>query len=135
MGVSRGLPLLAHETFKTLAAARALHARARRSNLFIKIPGTRERLPAIEEAIFSGEPVNVTLLFSGEQYAAAAEAYLKAVERRIEADLDPKVPSVASFFVSRWDVAVASKVPQYLRNQLGIAIAGQTLQCYKTLLA
>ena len=114
-------PLLAHDTSKTLAAAKALHARAGRSNLFIKIPGTREGLPAIEEAIFSGVPVNVTLLFSSEQYAAAAEAYLKAVERRIESGLDPNVTSVASLFVSRWDVAVASKVPQHLRNQLGIA--------------
>ena len=128
-------PLLAHDTSKTLAEAKALHARAGRSNLFIKIPGTREGLPAIEEAIFSGVPVNVTLLFSSEQYAAAAEAYLKAVERRIESGLDPNVTSVASLFVSRWDVAVASKVPQHLRNQLGIAIAGQTLQCYEALLA
>jgi transaldolase len=129
-------PLLAHDTSRTLAAAKALYARAGRPNLFIKIPGTREGLPAIEEAIFSGVPVNVTLLFSSEQYAAAAEAYLKAVERRIEAGLDPNVTSVASLFVSRWDVAVARRaVPQHLHNRLGIAIAGQTLESYESLIA
>jgi transaldolase len=128
-------PLLAHDTSKTLAAAKALHARVGRPNLFVKIPGTREGLPAIEEAIFSGVPVNVTLLFSSEQYAGAAEAYLKAVERRIEGGLDPDVPSVASLFVSRWDVAIASEVPKHLQNRLGIAIAGQTFQSYESLLA
>jgi transaldolase len=116
-------PLLAHDTSKTLAAAKALHARAGRTNLFIKIPGTTEGLPAIEEAIFSGVPVNVTLLFSSDQYAAAAEAYLKGVERRIEAGLNPDVASVASLFVSRWDVAIAHKTPERLHNRLGIAVA------------
>ena len=104
-------PLLAHNTTGTLAAARALHNRAARPNLFIKIPGTSEGLPAIEEAIFAGIPVNVTLLFSGKQYVAAAEAYMRGIERRIGAGLNPDVGSVASLFVSRWDVAVAQKVP------------------------
>src|SRR6202007_415781 len=99
----------AHATAGTVAAARDLHGRARRSNLFIKIPGTPEGIPAIEEAIFAGVPINVTLLFSCEQYLAAAEAYLRGIERRIAAGLDPLVPSVASLFVSRWDVAVAGK--------------------------
>jgi transaldolase len=128
-------PLLAHDTSKTLAAAQALHTRAARPNLFIKIPGTKEGLPAIEEAIFSGVPVNVTLLFSSDQYVAAAEAYLKGVERRIEAGLNPYVTSVASLFVSRWDVAIAEKVPEQLHNRLGIAIAEQTLQAYEALIA
>ncbi len=104
-------PLLAHDTASTLAAAKALHDRAGRPNLFIKIPGTPEGLPAIEEAIFAGVPVNVTLLFSREQYVAAAEAYLRGIERRIAAGLNPAVGSVASVFISRWDVAVAGKVP------------------------
>lgn len=120
---------MAHDT------ARTLHARAARPNLFIKVPGTGEGLPAIEEAIFSGVPVNVTLLFSSEQYTTAAEAYLKAIERRIEAGLNPSVASVAPLFVSRWDVAVANKVPEHLHNRLGIAIAGQTLHSYEGLLA
>src|SRR5271156_4377686 len=117
-------PLLAHDTASTLAAAKALHDRAGRPNLFIKIPGTKEGLPAIEEAIFAGVPVNVTLLFSREQYLAAAEAYLRGVERRIAAGLNPDVGSVASVFVSRWDVAVATKVPAALVNRLGVAIGG-----------
>ena len=104
-------PLLAHDTAGTLAAAKALHARAGRPNLFIKIPGTKEGLPAIEEAIFAGVPINVTLLFSREQYVAAAEAYLRGIERRIAAGLKPDVGSVASMFISRWDVAVTEKVP------------------------
>src|SRR3981081_1326416 len=104
-------PLLAHDTKTTIAVGKDLHARARRPNLLIKIPGTPEGLPAIEEAIFAGVPVNVTLLFSREQYVAAAEAYLRGVERRIEAGLNPAVASVASLFVSRWDVAIAGKVP------------------------
>ena len=120
-------PLLARDTAGTLAAAKALHARAGRPNLFIKIPGTSEGLPAIEEAIFAGVPINVTLLFSGAQYVAAAEAYLRGIERRIAAGLNPDVGSVASLFVSRWDVAVAHKEPESLRNQLGIAIAGGDL--------
>jgi len=127
-------PLLAHNTTGTLAAAKALHNRAARPNLFIKIPGTREGLPAIEEAIFAGIPVNVTLLFSGEQYVAAAEAYMRGVERRIAAGLNPDVGSVASLFVSRWDVAVAPKVPEILRNQLGIGIAKKAYGMYRTLL-
>jgi transaldolase len=127
-------PLLAHDTSATLAAAKALHARADRPNLFIKIPGTKEGLPAIEEAIFAGVPINVTLLFSPAQYVAAAEAYLRGIERRIAAGLNPDVGSVASLFVSRWDVAVANRVTEALRNQLGIAIAGQALEQYRLLL-
>jgi transaldolase len=118
-------PLLAHDTAATLKAARELFTRAGRPNLHIKIPGTAEGLPAIEEATFAGIPVNVTLLFSREQYVAAAEAWLRGVERRIEAGLDPDVRSVASVFISRWDVAVASQVPPAERNQLGIAMAGR----------
>jgi transaldolase len=127
-------PLLARDTAGTLAAAKALHARAERPNLFIKIPGTSQGLPAIEEAIFAGVPVNVTLLFSGEQYVAAAEAYLRGIERRIVAGLNPDVGSVASLFVSRWDVVVAEKAPEALHNQLGIAIAGEAYERYRTLL-
>src|SRR5512132_1452827 len=115
-------PLLAYDTASTLAAAKDLHARAGRPNVFIKIPGTKEGLPAIEEAIFAGIPINVTLLFSREQYLAAAEAFMRGIERRMAAGLRPDVGSVASVFVSRWDAAVASKVPAALRNQLGIAI-------------
>ena len=116
-------PLLAYDAQSTIAAAKELFARANRPNLFIKIPGTKEGLPAIEEAIFSGIPVNVTLLFSREDYIAAAEAYLRGIERRLEAGLDPNVSSVASIFISRWDVAVANDVPDNLKNKLGIAIA------------
>src|SRR5205085_11423331 len=112
-------PLLAHDTANTLAAAKSLHARARRPNLLIKIPGTKEGLPAIEESIFAGVPVNVTLLFSREQYLAAAGAFLRGIERRLAAGLNPNVGSVASVFVSRWDAATSSKVPANLRNQLG----------------
>jgi transaldolase len=119
-------PLLAYDTASTLAAAKDLFARAGRKNLHIKIPGTREGLPAIEEATFAGIPVNVTLLFSREQYLAAADAWLRGIERRIAAGLDADVRSVASVFVSRWDGAVASKVPPDLKNQLGIAIARRT---------
>jgi transaldolase len=128
-------PLLAHDTNSTLAAARNLHQRGRKPNLFIKIPGTAEGLPAIEAAIFAGIPVNVTLLFSREQYVAAAEAYLRGVERRIEAGLNPAVGSVASLFVSRWDVAVAGKVPGELSNRLGIAVAQRSYKAYRELLA
>jgi transaldolase len=128
-------PLLAHDTNSTLAAARNLHQRGRKPNLFIKIPGTAEGLPAIEAAIFAGIPVNVTLLFSREQYVAAAEAYLRGVERRIEAGLNPAVGSVASLFVSRWDVAVAGKVPGELSNRLGIAVAQRSYRAYRELLA
>jgi len=119
-------PLLAYDPARTLAAAKELFARAARANLFIKIPGTKEGLPAIEEAIFAGVPINVTLLFSREHYLAAAEAYLRGIERRLDAGLNPNVPSVASVFVSRWDGAVASKVPAKLKNRLGIAMAQRT---------
>src|SRR6185369_12243373 len=128
-------PLLAHDTKATLAAARSLHQRGGRANLFIKIPGTPEGLPAIEAAIFAGVPINVTLLFSREQYVAAAEAYLRGVERRIDAGLNPAVASVASLFISRWDVAVGGKVPGNLTNRLGIAIARRTYKAYLELLA
>ena len=115
-------PLLAHDTALTLAAAKDLSDRGP-DNLFIKIPGTKQGLPAIEEAIFAGVPINITLLFSREQYLAANDAVLRGIERRIAANLNPDVASVASVFVSRWDVAVANKVPDRLRNQLGVAIA------------
>ena len=128
-------PLLADDTAGSIREAKRLHARARRSNLFIKIPGTRAGVPAIEEAIFAGVPINVTLLFSREQYLAAANAYLRGIERRIAAGLDPKVDSAASLFVSRWDVAVKDKVPHELRNRLGIAIAKRTYKAYRELLA
>ncbi len=128
-------PLLAHDTKSTLAAALDLHKRAGKPNLFIKIPGTTEGLPAIEEAIFAGVPVNVTLLFSSEQYIAAAEAYMRGVERRIAAGLNPAVASVASLFVSRWDVAVSGKAPAELTNRLGIAVAQRAYKAYLELLA
>lgn len=128
-------PKLAYDTQSSLAAAQQLHAVAARPNLFIKIPGTREGLPAIEEAIFAGVPINVTLLFSREDYVAAAEAYLRGIERRIEAGLNPRVGSVASLFVSRWDAAIIGKAPDEFRGQLGIAIARRTYQAYRDLLA
>ena len=128
-------PLLAYDTKTTLTEARELHARAARRNLYIKIPGTKEGVPAIEEAIFAGVPINVTLLFSAEQYLASAEAYLRGIERRIAAGLSPDVASVASVFVSRWDVAVAGKVPAELTNRLGIAVAQQCYKAYCELLA
>ena len=127
-------PLLAHDTKTTIAVAKDLHARARRPNLLIKIPGTPEGLPAIEEAIFAGVPVNVTLLFSDDQYLTAADAFMRGIERRIEAGLPPDVGSVASVFISRWDVAVAGKVPEALNNQLGIAVAKRTYKAYLDLL-
>jgi transaldolase len=127
-------PLLAYDTASTLAAARELFARAERPNLLIKIPGTREGLPAIEEAIFAGIPVNVTLLFSREHYLAAAQAFLRGIERRLEAGLKPYVGSVASVFVSRWDAAVRDRVPEALRNRLGIAIAMRTYKAARALL-
>src|SRR5215471_11094406 len=128
-------PLLAHDTDSTLAAALDLHRHGGKRNLFIKIPGTPEGLPAIEAAIFAGVPVNVTLLFSREQYLAAADAYLRGVERRIGVGLNPAVASVASLFVSRWDVAVSGKVPAELTNRLGIAVAQRTYKAYRELLA
>ena len=127
-------PLLAYDTKSTVAAAKDLHKRAGRPNLFIKIPGTDAGLPAIEECIFSGVPINITLLFDREQYVAAADAYMRGIERRIAAGLNPKVASVASVFISRWDVAVAEKVPAELKNKLGIAIAGRVYKAYHDLL-
>lgn len=127
-------PLLAQDTAGSIKAAVQLHARAQRPNLFIKIPGTAAGIPAIEESIFAGVPVNVTLLFSREQYIASAEAYMRGIERRIAAGLDPKVRSVASIFVSRWDVAIKDKVPLALRNRLGLAIARRSYKSYRDLL-
>jgi transaldolase len=128
-------PLLAHDTKSTIAVAKDLHAQARRPNVMIKIPGTPQGLPAIEEAIFAGVPINVTLLFSDDQYLAAANAFMRGIERRIEAGLKPDVRSVASIFISRWDVAVTGKVPEALNNRLGIAIAKRTYKAYLTLLS
>jgi len=128
-------PLLAYDTATTSAAAKTLHARAARPNLFIKIPGTPEGLPAIEEAIFAGVSVNVTLLFSHHHYLAAAEAYRRGIERRMAAKLSTNVGSVASVFISRWDVAVANKVPEGLRDKLGIAIGQRIYKAYRDLLA
>jgi transaldolase len=128
-------PLLAYDTARTLAAAKQLFTRAARPNLLIKIPGTKEGLPAIEEAIFAGISVNVTLLFSREHYVAAAEAFVRGIERRMDAGLNPNVGSVASVFVSRWDAAVADKVPAALRNQLGLAIAKRTYKAARELLS
>jgi transaldolase len=127
-------PRLAYDTANTLAAARDLHARAARPNVLIKIPGTKEGVPAIEEAIFAGISINVTLLFSREHYVAAAEAFLRGIERRLEAGLNPNVGSVASVFVSRWDAAVVEKVPAALRNQLGLAIGKRTYKAARALL-
>jgi transaldolase len=128
-------PLLAYDTSGSIDAAARIHRQADRPNLFVKIPGTSEGIPAIEESIFSGVPINVTLLFSREQYLAAAEAYLRGIERRIASGLDPRVSSVASLFVSRWDVAVSGKVPAELHNRLGIAVGARTYKAYRDLLA
>ncbi|HEX5126115.1 MAG TPA: transaldolase [Rhodocyclaceae bacterium] len=128
-------PLLAHDTNASIAQAKNLHSRANRRNLFIKIPGTPQGIPAIEEAIFAGVPINVTLLFSVEQYIAAADAYLRGIERRIAAGLNPNVASAASIFVSRWDVAVKDKVPAALNNQLGIAVCKSAYKIYCELMA
>jgi transaldolase len=128
-------PKLAYDTSSTVAAAKELHAKAGRPNLFIKIPGTREGGPAIEEAIFAGVPVNVTLIFSREHYLAAANAYMRGVERRLAAGLNPHVASVASIFISRWDVAANKQVPAALHDRLGIAIARRTYKAYRDLLA
>lgn len=127
-------PLLAHDTERTVAAAKALHAQAGRPNLFIKIPGTPEGLPAITESIAAGVPVNVTLLFSAEQYLAAADAYLQGVEQRVAAGLDPAVESVASVFMSRWDVAVTGKVPAGLTDKLGLAVGLDIYRAYRQLM-
>jgi len=128
-------PLMAYDTAGTIKAAKELFERASRPNLFIKIPGTKEGLPAIEESIFAGIPINVTLLFSREQYVAAAGAYQRGIERRIAAGLNPQVGSVASMFISRWDAAVADKVSDALKNRLGIAISGRIYKAYLDLLS
>jgi transaldolase len=128
-------PLLAYDTAKTVDAARSLHARAGRANLFIKIPGTPEGLPAITEAIAAGVPVNVTLLFSVDHYRAAADAYLQGVERRVAEGLDPAVGSVASVFMSRWDTAVAKQVPADLLDQLGLAVGLDVYRAYRELMS
>lgn len=127
-------PLLARDTAQTIEAAKSLHARADRANLFIKIPGTPEGLGAIEECIASGVPVNVTLLFDVDQYLAAADAYMRGVERRIDAGLNPSVASVASIFISRWDSAVATVVPGELKNQLGLAVGLETYRAYRSVM-
>ena len=127
-------PRLAHDAERTLAEARRLHELVDRPNLMVKIPGTEEGLQAIESAIAIGIPINVTLLFSREQYLAAADAFMRGVERRIDDGLDPAVPSVASLFISRWDVAVADEAPDELRNRLGIAISKRTYVAYRELL-
>jgi transaldolase len=128
-------PLLANDTKTTIDAALRIHKQANRPNLYIKIPGTPAGVPAIEAAIFAGVPVNVTLLFSREHYLSVAEAYLRGIERRLDAGLDPRVSSVASLFVSRWDRAVGDKVPEELRNRLGIAIAARTYRAHCDLIA
>jgi transaldolase len=128
-------PLLAYDAAATITAAADLHRRAARPNLFIKIPGTREGLPAIEQSIAAGVPINVTLLFSREQYLAAADAYMRGIERRLRDGRDPRVGSVASVFISRWDKAVMGKTPEALRARLGIAIAQRTYKAYRDLLA
>jgi transaldolase len=128
-------PLLAHDTALTIAAAKDLHMRAQRPNIMIKIPGTPQGLPAIEEAIFAGVPINITLLFSDDQYMAAANAFMRGIERRIEAGLTPDIRSVASIFISRWDVAVSGKVPQGLNDRLGIAMAKRAYKVYRELLS
>lgn len=128
-------PLLAADTAGSIAAASHIHEQGRRANLFVKIPGTPEGVPAIEEAIFRGIPINVTLLFSCAHYQAVAEAYLRGIERRLAAGLDPRVASVASLFISRWDVAANKQLPAALHNQLGIAIGQQTYRAYRELLA
>ena len=128
-------PLLASDTRGTIEAALRIHKQANRPNLYVKIPGTPQGVPAIEEAIFAGVPVNVTLLFSREQYLAIAEAYMRGIERRLAAGLDPKINSVASVFISRWDRSVADKVPQELVNRLGVAIAQRTYRAHCDLIA
>jgi transaldolase len=128
-------PLLAGDTNGSVAAAERIHREAGRPNLFVKIPGTPAGVPAIEECIYRGVPINVTLLFSREQYLAAAEAYLRGIERRIDAGRDPRIGSVASLFISRWDQAVARTAPPHLRNRLGIAVARRTYRAYRDLLA
>ena len=128
-------PLLAYDTQATIAEAKRLHAKAGKPNLFIKIPGTPEGLPAIEAATFAGVPVNVTLLFSTADYLAAAEAYMRGLEKRVEAGLDPDVRSVASVFISRWDRAIVEQVPDELKNKLGIAVGQHAYRAYRDLIA
>ena len=128
-------PRLAHDTASTIAQAKSLHARAARANLFMKIPGTTEGVPAISACLFAGVPVNVTLLFSVAQYRAAVDAWLMGMEQRVEAGLAPDIASVASLFVSRWDVAVADRIRPSLRNTLGIAVAGQVYRAYREMMA
>ena len=127
-------PLIADDTAATIEQAARLHTKAERENLFIKIPGTPAGLPAIEESIFAGIPINVTLLFDTDQYLAAADAYMKGIERRIEAGLDPDVASVASIFMSRWDVAVSEQAPEELKNRLGLAVGFRAYRAYRELL-
>jgi len=128
-------PLLAYDSAATIAEAKRLYGQAGKPNLFIKIPGTKEGLPAIEEATFAGVPVNVTLLFSTDDYLAAAEAYMRGLEKRVAAGLDPDVRSVASVFISRWDRAIVEDVPDELKNKLGIAIGQQAYRAYRQLIA
>src|SRR5262245_23796448 len=128
-------PWLAHDTANTIAAAKSVYARAGIPNLLIKIPGTKEGLPAIEEAIFAGVPVDATLLFCREQYLAAAEAFLRGMERRIDAGLSPDVGAVASLFISGWDAAIMGSAAERLRGRLGTAIAKRTYKAYRTLLS
>ena len=128
-------PLLADDTQATVESAKRIHRQAERDNLFVKIPGTPAGVKAIEESIFAGVPINVTLLFSAKQYAAVAQAWMRGIERRLEKGLDPKVHSEASLFVSRWDAAVHVQVPDHLKNRLGIAVAGQTWATYRKLVA
>jgi len=127
-------PLIADDTAATIAQAAQLHGRGERDNLYVKIPGTKAGLPAIEESIFAGIPINVTLLFDTEQYLAAADAYLRGIERRVEAGLDPEVASVASIFMSRWDVAVKDQAPAEIRNRLGLAVGFKAYRAYRELL-
>lgn len=127
-------PLMAYDTNKSIAAAKLLHDRGNRPNLYIKIPGTTQGIPAIEESIANGVAINVTLLFSRDHYQASAEAYLRGLERRIERGLTPDVSSVASVFLSRWDGATMDKVPNALRNKLGIAVGKQVYKAYRDLL-
>jgi transaldolase len=134
MGVAGGIPTAGARYDRHCHISEATARAGRAVQLVHQIPGTKEGVPAIEEAIFAGVPVNITLLFSREQYIAAAEAYVRGIERRIEAGLAPTVSSVASVFISRWDAAVMGKVPDSLRNRLGIAIAKRTYAAYRALL-